>query len=96
MSLVHRILLLLGLFGVPLALLVMGHRIRRAGVRRQRMFGGAVLGYCVAMALSLYASLVPPLGWRPDDALRGVLGLWTLVLLPAAGAALTFFTSRDP
>lgn len=96
MSPLHATVLLAGLFGVPLALLVMGHRIRRAAPRRQRMFRGAIVGHGLAVILALYASLVPPIGWRADDLLRGVLGVWSLVLLPAVGAAFTLFTSRDP
>ncbi len=43
---------LLGLFGVPLALLVAAHKLRRRSDRAQRAFWGAAIGHCVAAVLA--------------------------------------------
>ncbi|MBK8250148.1 MAG: hypothetical protein IPK85_22570 [Gemmatimonadetes bacterium] len=88
MSVIHQLLLLVGLFGVPIALLVVGHRIKRESPARQRAFWGAVYGHVAAALLALYASLSPPTGWLPADTVRGALGLWSLVVFPLAGAFL--------
>jgi hypothetical protein len=85
MSTLHQVVFVLGLFGVPLALLVAGHRIKRSPRSRQRAFWGGVMGHLVALVLAMYASLAPPIGWLPGDTLRGVLGVWSLVVLPLVG-----------
>ncbi len=86
MSTLHQVVLVLGLFGIPLALLMAGHRIKRSSPRRQRVFWGAVTGHLFAAAAALAVSLAPPIGWLPTDTLRGALGIWSLVALPLAGA----------
>ncbi len=86
MTTFHQWFLVLGLFGVPIVLLALGHRIKRTTTRRQRIFWGALGGHMLASVLAIGASLVPPIGWLPSDALRGALGVWSLVLLPLAGA----------
>lgn len=96
MSGAMQLALVLGLFGIPVALLMAGHRVRRTTRLHQRTFWGAVLGHCVAAVLALAASLVPPTGWTPGDLLRGGLGVWGLLVFPAAGALLARLTSpRD-
>jgi hypothetical protein len=95
-STLHQIALVLGVFGVPLALLVAGRRIRRAPMQRQSAFWGAVIGHVVAAIASLGASLMPPIGWQSADTLRGALGVWGLLALPLLGAVFGAFTrSRD-
>ena len=86
MSTLHQVVLILGLFGVPLALLIAGHRLKRTSQRRQYVFWGCVYGHLVALAVAMYASLSPPIGWLSSDIMRGALGVWGLVLLPLAGA----------
>lgn len=88
MSTLHQVVLVLGLFGVPLALLIAGHRIKRSTPRKQFVFWGGVWGHLLALALAMYASLSPPIGWLSSDLTRGALGVWSLVLLPLAGALL--------
>lgn len=96
MNSLQQAALLIGLFGVPIALLVFGNRIRRASRRRHRFFWGAVLGHCVASLLALGASLVPPSGWTSTDTVRAVLGVWTLIALPVIGALVAMATTpRD-
>lgn len=76
---------LLGLFGVPLALLVLGHRLRRRPLRMRRMFIGAFVGHCVAAVLALTMGMIPPEAWTSEDTWRGFSGLWALLLLPVIG-----------
>jgi len=78
--------LLLGLFVVPAALLWGGHRLRRKSARWRSTFWGAVVGYLLSACVSMTAGMMPPAMWSPDDTARGLLGFWSLILLPAAGA----------
>ncbi len=95
MNTLHQIVLVIGLAGVPIMLLVAGHRLRRASARRQRVFWGALVGHVVACCAALIASLVPPIGWLGTDLLRGAAGVWGLVVLPLIGVAFGSFT-RSP
>jgi hypothetical protein len=92
MSTLHQIALLLGVFGVPLALLLAGRRLRRASIRRQSAFWGAMIGHIVACIVALTASLIPPIGWLSTDTVRGAAGVWALLALPLLGAMLGAFT----
>lgn len=79
--------LLLGLYGLPVVLLSWGHRLRRLPPRSRRAFWGAVIGHCCAGVLALVAAMYLPEEWTANDRIRGFLGLWALLLLPVAGAA---------
>jgi hypothetical protein len=97
MSTPHQVILLLGLFGVPLALLITGHRLKRGSWRRQHAFWGGVAGHLIALVLATWASLVPPIGWQDHDVVRGALGVWSLVVLPIVGATIGAVRSpREP
>lgn len=80
--------LLLGLFLVPAALLWSGHRLRRRSPRWRSVFWGALAGYALGSLLAIVAGLIPPAEWASDDRMRGLLGFWSLLLLPALGAAI--------
>jgi uncharacterized membrane protein len=86
--------LLLGLYGMPLVLLALGHGLRRRPPRLQRAFWGAVVGHLVALLLAMAAALATPAMWTGDDTVRGLLGLWTLLLLPLGGALLGALAGR--
>lgn len=79
---------LAGLFAVPIVLLAVGHRLRRRSPRVRAAFWGGVAGHCVAGLLAVVLGMVPPESWTSDEAVRGFAGLWSLLVLPAAGAAL--------
>jgi hypothetical protein len=79
---------LLGLFGIPLALLAMGHRFRRRSRRVRAMFWGARAGHIVAAVLAVGWGMIPPEAWEPTETARGFAGLWSLLIFPVAGAAL--------
>jgi hypothetical protein len=82
------IVFVLGLFGVPLALLAYGHRLRRRTARERNIFWGALIGHCIAGIIALFYGMIPPESWVPENTTRGFFGLWALLLLPVAGAVL--------
>lgn len=86
--------LIVGVYVMPLVLLAWGHGLRRRSPRLQRAFWGAIGGHLVAMLLALGAALYSPVVWTGDESVRGFLGLWTLLLLPLAGAAVGAATAR--
>lgn len=91
---VHFIAFALGLFGVPLALLAIGHRLRRRSPRVRAMFWGGIVGHCVAAVLAVVWGMTPPDAWEPTETARGFAGLWSLLLFPLVGAALAALTSQ--
>jgi len=82
------ILLLAGLFVVPAVLLSVGHRLRRRSARVQSAFWGAILAHIVASLAVVVFSMIPPEGWQSTDTMRGAIGLWSLLVAPAVGAAI--------
>jgi hypothetical protein len=80
------IVFLIGLFGVPLALLWAGQHLRRRSPRHRAVFWGAVIGHCVAGSVALVWGMIPPEAWTPDERLRGFAGLWSLGVFPLFGA----------
>ena len=85
---------LIGLFGVPLALLRWGHGLRKHPPRYRRAFWGAVIGHCVAAILAVTLGMIPPETWTSEETVRGFFGLWSLLLLPVAGAITGALTYR--
>lgn len=86
--------MLLGVFGVPVALLVIGHRFRRRSPRVRAAFWGAVTGHLVAIVVGSLAAMLPPEEWASGDTWRGAFGLWSFALFPLVGAAVATITSR--
>jgi hypothetical protein len=86
LSIGNMFAVLLGLFGVPLALLWSGRRLRRRSERYRHIFWGALLGHCVAGVIALVAAMVPPEAWSAAETVRGLAGIWGLVALPVVGA----------
>ena len=76
---------LVGLYVLPLALLWLGHHLKRRSARAKRIFWGAVIGHCVAGTLALFAGMMQPEEWTAQERLRGFLGLWALLIFPLAG-----------
>jgi hypothetical protein len=88
------VVFLLGLFGVPVALLVLGHRVRKRSPRMQHAFLGAFVGHCIAGTLAVVWGMIPPDAWTPDETARGFAGLWSLLVFPIAGGALAAMNSK--
>lgn len=87
--------MLLGVFGVPAALLIAGRRLRRRSARWHRAFWGAVTGHLLALVVGTVAAMTPPEAWSDGDTWRGVLGLWLFVLAPVMGAGLGAVARRE-
>lgn len=86
--------MLLGAFGVPVVLLVLGHRFRRRSPRARRVFWGALIGHLLAVPIACAAAMYPAAEWDAGDRFRGALGLWSLLVLPVVGAVVALFASR--
>ena len=80
--------MLLGLFAVPAVLLWSGHRMRRRSRRWRAVFWGMLTGWGAASCVALTAAMIPPAMWAGDDIFRGLLGFWSLLLVPALGAVI--------
>lgn len=85
---------LIGLFGVPLVLLVWGRKVRRMDPRRRRAFWGAIVGHCIAGVLAVSLGMIPPEAWTEQEMVRGFFGLWGLLLLPLAGGIAGALSTR--
>jgi hypothetical protein len=90
----HFIVFILGLFGVPLALLAIGHRLRRRSPRIRAIFWGGIAGHCLAGILAVVWGMMPPDAWESTETARGFAGLWSLFVLPLAGALISVALSR--
>ena len=88
------VVFVVGLFGVPIALLMLGHRLRRRSPRARAIFVGAVIGHCVAGAVAVVWGMLPPESWEPNEIARGFAGLWGLLVFPILGALA--FVARRP
>ncbi|ESZ89331.1 hypothetical protein KT71_003972 [Congregibacter litoralis KT71] len=88
----NTLALLLGVFAIPLIILLSCHRFRRLGPQGRRRVWGLVIGYGFALIVVLAAMLSPPVLWTDSQPLRTLLvywGLLTFPLLGTLGAALT-------
>jgi hypothetical protein len=86
--------MLLGVFGVPVALLWGGHKLRRRSREWYYVWWGALAGHAIALVIGLIAAMMPPEEWASGDRVRGLLGLWSFLLFPVAGALLGWVRSR--
>ena len=77
---------LLGLFVVPGVLVGYSHHLRKRSPRARAVFWGAVIGHCLAALLAVTLGMIPPEAWTKGEIVRGFAGLWSLLLLPLAGA----------
>ena len=79
--------LLVGLFGVPVVLLWLGHRLRRRPPRARAVFWGATIGYGLGLLLMLVAIHYPPVLWEGAD-LRTWVVHWGMVIGALVGATI--------
>jgi hypothetical protein len=85
---------LIGLYVLPLALLWLGHHLKRRSARAKRIFWGAVIGHCIAGTLALFAGMMLPEEWTAQERMRGFLGLWALLIFPLAGGIVGALKNR--
>lgn len=88
--------LLLGLFVVPVALLALGHRLRRRTPRQRAVFWGGLAGYLIGALGVMWVGMVPAAEWSAGDTARGLIGFWGLIIAPVLGglAAVALFRAR--
>lgn len=85
---IHILVFIVGLFLVPLALLIVAHKLRRRPARMRNAFWGAILGHIVAAVVAMTWGMIPPETLTPQETSRGVAALWSLLVFPLAGAAI--------
>ena len=85
---------LIGLYVLPLALLWLGHHLKRRSARARRIFWGAVIGHGVAGTVALFAGMMLPEEWTAQERIRGFLGLWSLLIFPLAGGIVGALKNR--
>ena len=78
--------MLAGVFGVPLALLWLGHRVRRRPPTWRGAFWGGLIAHVLIAPVAMIAAMSPAAQWEPTDTVRGALGFWSLLLAPLLGA----------
>ena len=83
---IHILAFIIGLFLVPVALLMVAHKLRRRSPRVRAAFWGAVAGHILAMVLATVWGMIPPETLTPQETARGAVSLWSLLVLPVAGA----------
>ena len=89
------VVLLAGLFLVPLLFLSLGHRWRRRSPRQRAAFWGGLAGYLVAACVAMWVGMIPAAEWSSTDTVRGALGLWSLLIAPALGAAIAAAVAKN-
>lgn len=88
-------LLLLGIFGVPLVLLAIGHRFRNTARRARGAFWGGTVGYGVGLVVWGMATLLPPVLW--DEATLRLAGvILPLLLFGGGGLVIGAAIGRTP
>lgn len=90
----HLAALMAGLFAVPLAALILGHRLTRRPPQQRSAFWGLVLGHTLAALVAAAAALHDPVRWDAADQLRGLLGYWLMPIGGLAGAAVGWVAGR--
>ena len=84
--------LLAGLFLVPVALLWLGHRLRRRGPGARAIFWGATIGHSIGIIVALAAVHYPPVLWV--EGWRAVAVHWSMVAFAMLGGALGIVARR--
>jgi len=88
--------LLLGLFGTPAALMILGHRLRGRTLNHKRRFWGGVYGYFLGILLSVSAMLFPPVAWAQEPSIRLFLAHWAMLLGGLIGILTGPYWARKP
>lgn len=95
MSSIQGALLLLGLFGLPLLLLVCNHRFRHLKFRMRGGFWGGVIGYLLGTIVWGIATIAPAQMW-PQGSVRSYVIVLALSFCITAGFALGTLVGNRP
>jgi hypothetical protein len=93
---VHLLGLLLGFFGVPTALMALGHRLRGRTVTHKRRFWGGVYGYILGILIAISFMLLPPVWWGTESPVRTVMLHWAMVVGGGLGILSGPYWARSP
>lgn len=93
---ISSVALLLGLFGTPAFLMVLGHRLRGRTQAHRRRFWGGVYGYFLGMVFSISAMLLPPVAWAQEPSIRLFLVHWAMLLGGMIGILTGPYWARKP
>lgn len=88
--------LLLGLFGTPAFLMVLGHRLRGRSKAHRRRFWGGVYGYFIGIIVAISAMLLPPIWWGSEPSIRQLLVHWSMLLGGLVGVLTGPYWARRP
>ena len=77
--------MLAGLFIVPVALLYLGHRLRRRSRRARAIFWGALIGHTLGALFATWYSMIPPEVWTSSDTTRGFFGFYGMLVMSIVG-----------
>ncbi|MGH7459897.1 MAG: hypothetical protein ACREMA_02570 [Longimicrobiales bacterium] len=86
-----RVIFAIGLFGVPLVLLWLGHALRKRPPRLRALFWGGTIGYCLAIVLTTVFSMLPPYHWSTGAVIRDLTVHWSMLVLTVVGAVIGAF-----
>ena len=75
---IDRIALLIGLFGVPVLLLMVAHGIRKLSETAKLRFWGGLIGHIGGLSFAVLSMMMPPVLW--NDALRTAAVHWAMIV----------------
>lgn len=78
---------LIGIFGVPVAALWLGHQFRDRTPRQRSIFWGMVIGYAVGLTAVSLALMAKPVLWTDAEPMRSAMVYWGLLASALLGAA---------
>jgi NAD/NADP transhydrogenase beta subunit len=85
--------LVAGLFLVPLALLVLGHRLRERTPAQRGAFWGGVIGHSIALLVAVTAMHAPPVLW--ESSTRIAAAFWSMLAGAVVGAGAGILRARS-
>ncbi len=85
-----NVVLLIGIFVVPIAALWLGHGFRDRTPRQRRIFWGMVIGYSIGLVLVSLALMADPVLWTEGEPMRSALVYWGLLASAVVGALAGF------
>jgi hypothetical protein len=90
-----RVIFAIGLFGVPLLLLWLGHGLRKRSARSRGLFWGATTGYCIAMVVTTVFTMLPPYHWSTGSVVRDLVVHWSMLVLTVVGGIVGLLRAKE-